>query len=126
MMFFGTTANKERNEGHRTVQTRTITSTQVITYQYDNANRMTKAGGATYTWDNNDNLINDGSAAYLYDRANRLISTTLSGVTSLYGYNGDGARLKQTVAGTATTPAQDIMAPLLVILQSKSGITTTK
>ena len=33
----------------RTVQTRTITNTQVITYQYDIANRMTKADGVTYT-----------------------------------------------------------------------------
>ncbi len=32
---------------------------------YDNANRMTKAGGVTYTWDNNGNLLNDGGAAYL-------------------------------------------------------------
>ncbi len=37
----------------------------MITYQYDNANRMAKAGGVNYTWDNNGNLINDGSATYL-------------------------------------------------------------
>jgi RHS repeat-associated protein len=112
--------------GNRTIQTRTITSTQVITYQYDNANRMTKAGGVTYIWDNNGNLINDGSATYLYDRANRLISTTLSGVTSQYSYNGDGTRLRQIIAGVPTTYTQDLAAPLLVVLQSKTGVTTTK
>ncbi len=103
------------------VQTRTITNTQVITYQYDNANRLTKAGGVTYTWDNNGNLLNDGNALYRYDPANRLISTTLSGVTSLYAYNGDGARLKQIIAGVPTTYTQDLVAPLPVVLQSKSG-----
>jgi RHS repeat-associated protein len=112
--------------GNRTVQTRTITSTQVITYVYDNANRMTQAGGVTYTWDNNGNLTNDGSANYLYDRANRLISTTLGGATSLFNYNGDGVRLRQVVAGVITTYTQDLVAPLPVVLQAKTGVTTTK
>jgi YD repeat-containing protein len=71
-------------------------------------------------------LLNNGSATYLYDRADRLISTTLSGVTSLYGYNGDGARLKQTVAGTVTTYTQDLVAPLLVVLQAQTGSATTQ
>jgi YD repeat-containing protein len=71
-------------------------------------------------------LLNDGSALYRYDRANRLISTTLSGVTSLYACNGDGARLKQTVAGTVTTYTQDLVAPLPVVLQAKTGSVTTK
>jgi hypothetical protein len=52
--------------GNRTVQTRTITNTQVTNYTYDAANRLTNAGGVNYTWDNNGNLTNDGSASYLY------------------------------------------------------------
>ncbi len=87
---------------------------------------LTNAGGINYTWDNNGNLTNDGSTLYRYDQANRLISTTLSGVTSLYAYNGDGARLKQTVAGTVTTYSQDLAAPLPVILQAKTGSATTQ
>jgi RHS repeat-associated protein len=71
-------------------------------------------------------LINDGSALYRYDRANRLISTTLSGATTLFNYNGDGVRLKQVVAGVVTTYTQDIATPLPVVLQSKTGVTTTK
>ncbi len=87
---------------------------------------MTKVGTANYTWDNNGNLTNDGSANYLYDRANRLISTTLGGVTTQFSYNGDGARLRQVVAGVPTTYTQDLAAPLPVVLQSKTGATTTK
>jgi YD repeat-containing protein len=94
--------------GNRTVQTRTITNTQVTTYTYDVANRMTKVGTVNYTWDNNGNLLNDGSSLYRYDPANRLISTTLSTTTTLFSYNGDGARLRQVIAGVPTTYTQDL------------------
>ncbi len=40
--------------------------------------------------------------------------------------NGDGARLKQTVAGTVTTYTQDLAAPLPVILQARTGSATTQ
>jgi RHS repeat-associated protein len=96
------------------------------TYQYDPANRLSSVNGQTYTWDNNGNLLNDGSALYRYDRANRLISTTLNSTTSLFNYNGDGVRLKQIVAGVVTTYTQDLAAPLPIVLQSKTGVTTTK
>jgi RHS repeat-associated protein len=109
--------------GNRTAMTTTVSTTA---YQYDNANRLSNAGGVTYTWDNNGNLINDGNALYRYDRANRLISTTLSGATTLFSYNGDGVRLKQIVAGTVTTYTQDVAAPLPVVLQAKTSVTTTK
>jgi hypothetical protein len=55
-----------------------------------------------------------------------MISTTLGGVTTQFSYNGDGVRLKQIVAGTPTTYTQDLAAPLPVVLQSKTGATTTK
>ncbi len=87
---------------------------------------MTNAGGVAYTWDSNGNLINDGSATYLYDRANRLISATVGGSTSLYAYNGDGARLKQIVAGVVTAYTQDIASPLPVVVQAKTGTTITQ
>jgi len=56
----------------------------------------------------------------------QLISTTLGGVTTQFSYNGDGARLRQVVAGVPTTYTQDLAAPLPVVLQSKTGATTTK
>jgi RHS repeat-associated protein len=108
---------------NRTAMTTTVGTT---TYQYDNANRLSNVNGQNYTWDNNGNLLNDSSANYLYDRANRLISTTLSGATTLFNYNGDGVRLKQIAAGVVTTYTQDLAALLPVVLQSKTGMTTTK
>ena len=79
--------------------------------------------------------MNDGSALSRYDQANpvksvqghgRLISTTLGSVTSLYNYNGDGARLRQVVGGTPTIYTQDMAAPLPVVLQAQTGSATTQ
>ncbi len=46
--------------------------------------------------------------------------------TTQYAYNGDGARLKQTVAGAVTTYTQDLAAPLPVVLQAQTGSATTQ
>ena len=112
--------------GNRTVQTRTITSTLATTYTYDAANRLTNAGGVAYTWNANGNLLNDGNATYAYDFENRLVSTTLSGVNTQFGYNGDGIRLRLIEAGALTTYTQDYAAPLPVVVQAKTGSASTQ
>ncbi len=55
-----------------------------------------------------------------------MISTTVGGVTTQFSYNGDGARLKQIIAGTVTTYTQDLAAPLPVVLQSQTGADATQ
>jgi RHS repeat-associated protein len=112
--------------GNRTAQTRTITSTQVTAYQYDAANRLASVNGQSYTWDDNGNLINDGEKAYTYNQANRLTNLTQGATTFQFNYNGDGARLRQVIAGVPTTYTQDLAAPLPVVLQSKTGANATK
>jgi len=64
----------------------------VVAYQYDNANRLTSAGGVTYTFDDNGNLLSDGVNTYTYDSDNRL--TSVNGTTS-YAYNGLGDRYQK-------------------------------
>jgi RHS repeat-associated protein len=54
-----------------------------------------------------------------------LISTTLNSTTSLFNYNGDGVRLKQTLNGVVTTYTQELAASLPVVLQAKTGVTST-
>ena len=88
--------------GNRIAQTATTTSTVVTNYTYDAANRLTAVNGQAYTWDNNGNLQSDGSKTYLYNQANQLITVTAPGLTWSASYNGDGARLKQTVYGVET------------------------
>ncbi len=63
-----------------------------VNYAYDDANRLTTAGGQTYTFDANGNLLSDGVNTYAYDSANRLISVNSA---TTYSYNGLGDRLTQ-------------------------------
>ena len=52
--------------GNCTVQTRTITNTQVTNYTYDAANCLTNADGVAYTWDNNPSPLRYGDFAATY------------------------------------------------------------
>ena len=118
--------------GNRTAQTATITSTQVTNYVYDAANRLTSVntlpgtGGQAYTWDDNGNLVNDGEKTYTHNQANRLTDLTDGATTFQFNYNGDGARVRQVIAGVPTTYTQDLAAPLPVVLQSQAGESTTR
>jgi RHS repeat-associated protein len=101
-----------------------VTATTV--YTYDNANRLTNVGAITYTWDNNGNLLTDGVYTNTYDAVNRLITTTTGAITNTFAYNGDGARLKQTVNGTPTTYTVDLATGLTqVLVEVTSGLTNT-
>jgi RHS repeat-associated protein len=67
---------------------------QVTSYAYDDANRLTSAGGVAYSWDNNGNLQADNSFVYSYNAANLLTEARpIHGVgftASDYTYNGLG------------------------------------
>lgn len=105
---------------------RVVTTPAVARYTCDAANRLTSVDGVPYSWDNNGNLKNDGSKVYTYTQANRLVAITASGLSWSATYNGDGARLKQTVNSVPTTCTQDLAAPLPVVLQAKTGVTSTQ
>ena len=47
-------------------------------------------------------------------------------MTTQFGYNGDGIRLRLVEAGTLTTYTQDYAAPLPVVLQAKTGSASTQ
>jgi RHS repeat-associated protein len=110
--------------GNRTISTQTITSTLVMSYTYDVANRLTSVNGQAYTWDANGNLKNDSSKTYLYNQANQLVTVTASGLTWSASYNGDGARLKQTVNGAETAYTLDLAAPLVTVLAQHAARST--
>src|SRR3972149_6527475 len=90
------------------------------------ANRLTAVNGQAYTWDANGNLKNDGSKVYTYTQANRLSAITASGLAWSAAYNGDGARLKQTVNGAVTTYTLDLAAPLVTVLQERNAVRNTQ
>src|SRR2546426_3475464 len=63
---------------------------------YDQANRLTSDGTSAYTWSNADRLINRGSDTFGYDPIDRLISSSVSGTSRSYAYNGDGILASRT------------------------------
>ncbi len=99
--------------GNRTTQT---INGQTTHYVYDEANRLTQAGGVSYTWDNNGNLIDDGSSSYSYDYANRLTGLATPGQNHSFAYDGLGNRYQQTVNGLITHYTLDIAAGLTEVL----------
>ena len=54
-------------------------------YTYDDADRMTSAGGVTYTYDNNGNQTGRGTDTFGWDAEDRLVSATVGGNAVSYG-----------------------------------------
>ena len=105
--------------GNREAMTVTtpLSGTEVTTYTYDAANRLTYVGGVALTWDNNGNLLEDHEGTeYAYDTANRLIQVVQNGVTYTFAYNGTGDRLSQSVGGAVTTYTLDLYGGLTQVL----------
>jgi len=95
---------------------------QVTDYTYDDANRMTSAGGVTYEWDNNGNLINDDTYTYAYNHSNKL--TMVQGPSSIvsFTYNGLGDRLSETINGVTTIFTLDLNTGLTQVLADGSHV----
>lgn len=83
--------------GNRTTEQRAIGTT---TYAYNDADQLTSLTGAvpvpkTFTYDANGNQLTSGAlTSYTYDLANHMSSATLGALTTTYGYDGDGKRLR--------------------------------
>lgn len=110
--------------GNRTSYTQN--GVPVESYLYDAANRLLQVNSQVYTYDNNGNLLDDGAFAYTYDTANRLTQVTDGVSLAQYQYNGDGARVAQTVDGLRTDYVQDVIRPLPQVLTARQGGTISK
>jgi RHS repeat-associated protein len=69
------------------------------TYSYDTSNRVTSDGSQTFTWSNADRLTGRGSDTFGFDPLDRLTSSTVSGTSRTYAYNGDGLLQSRTQGG---------------------------
>ena len=114
------------NAGQLTSETRTGTSAYSISYTYDNAgnratkvlggttenysyddaNKLTAAGGKSYTYDNAGNTTgvswSGGSISLSWDAESRLKSETTGSTTVNYVFNGLGQRVQKTGGASAT------------------------
>jgi YD repeat-containing protein len=93
--------------GNRVSTTRSGATT---TYDYDTADRITRAGTATHTVDADGNLTVRGADSLQYDQANRLVSATISGQTTTFSYDGDGKRTRKVAGGQPTDYTYDVAA----------------
>jgi RHS repeat-associated protein len=90
----------------------------VTEYIYDDANRLTSAGGVAYTWDDNGNLLEDGVRTYTYDYANRLVQVVSGIFTTTFTYNGDGDRVAQTENDVTTSYVVAILGLSQVLVET--------
>jgi YD repeat-containing protein len=122
--------------GNRTAYTTTITSTTVITYQYDAANRLVESvevGGdtTTYEWDAARRLITttigvNVSRVYTYSQDGDMLAALVNGLLTTFDYDGDGHRLRMSVAGEVTTYTLDYAGGFRVLLEEGGAFSDTK
>src|SRR5439155_14436900 len=78
------------------------------TYTYDRADRLTNVGGVAYTVNAAGNQTGRGPDTFAFDQANRLTTSSVSGTTTTYAYNGDGLRKSKTTGATTTSYVFDV------------------
>jgi len=81
-------------------------------YSYDAAGELTSDGTTTYSYDAAGNLTAAGANTYSWDWANRLATSTTSGTTTSYVYDGDGTRTAKTTGTTTSSYLWDREAGL--------------
>ncbi|HET7699857.1 MAG TPA: DUF6531 domain-containing protein [Candidatus Limnocylindria bacterium] len=90
------------------------------TNSYDGANRLLSDGTRVFTWDGADRLVGRGGDTFAYDPLSRMTSSTLSGTTRTYAYDGDGLLAARSEGGSTTSLLWDTSLAPAPLLQSGS------
>jgi len=93
----------------------TLTAANVSS-AYDDANRLTNAGGVAYTNDPKGNLSGFGGNTFTFDYANRLTGATIGGINYSYLYDGFGNRIARTQGGVQTKYVLDVNGDMSDVL----------
>jgi RHS repeat-associated protein len=98
---------------------------------YTAENVLKRWGSVVYDNDREGNRIREKSltgavlSEYTYDAAGRLVKVVGPAGTTTFAYDGDGNRTRKVVNGVVTEYTNDVGAPLVVVLQEKTGADTT-
>src|SRR5436853_5042657 len=68
----------------------------------DKAHAVVSAGTASYCYDRNGNMVSGDGRSYTWDRENRIASVSSGGVSETYSYDADGERVSTTRSGITT------------------------
>ncbi len=101
--------------GNRLTEVRSGTTTN---YSYNNADQLTSA---SYTYNSNGDQTSNGSRSYSWNLADHITSTTLSGTTTAYAYDGDGNLLQATTGSNTTNYYWDTNAPVPLLSLETNG-----
>lgn len=88
--------------GNRLTQTGSAASTFTVSTTNNRLNSVSGALSRTYGYDNSGNTTGDGTATFSYNDAGRMISAMKASVTTTYGLNALGQRVKKTTSGAST------------------------
>jgi RHS repeat-associated protein len=90
-----------------------------ISYQYNSANRIQKAGETTFDFDANGNTIRKGNTTFSYDLWNNLthLSSPDTDTEISYTYDGLGNRRSKTENGQTTQYSLDILGMSRVLVE---------
>ncbi len=107
-----------------------ITQAGTVDYEYDNYNRLIRAGETRFRYDASGNLIKKTSKEkeilFGYDTAGRLVSYEDGKNTVTFGYDGEGRRVYKTINGKKTFFINDPASPLSRVLLEKDEQSKTK
>lgn len=122
--------------GNRETYTTTIATTEVTSYQYDDANRLTQStiqGGdtTTYEWDDASRLITTTVAStisrvYGYSQDGDMLSALVDGETTTFLYDGNGNRLQMTVGSEVTIYTLDYAKGFRTLMEQGGAFAETK
>ena len=79
---------------------------------YDGTNRLTSRGGNSISYDANGNITSFGAATYTWNARNQLTATSSGGAT--FGYDAEGRRISSTVSGVTTPYLFDGQNPAMI------------
>jgi len=116
--------------GNRVAMTSTtpLSGTVVTTHTFDAANRLTNRAVSdgrayTYTWSNRGQMLAEYTngvpvRTFAYDGAGQMVRATVFTLTTEFVYNGLGARVALSVAGTTTRYTLDYAANNRVLAET--------
>ena len=83
-------------------RTSAVRNGQSVGYDYDDADRLVKAGTVAYGYTDDGSLSTRGPDTFGYGYDGRLVTATVGGTTVSYGYDAEGRRTTRRDAGGTT------------------------